>query len=527
MPLYETIKYPCVLDVPQIRRCEQYTMEHEPVSSLNLMERAGKCCTFEIANLLNVSEFKNVFVFCGTGNNGGDGLVIARHLSVMLQSLDIDIKVVLCQSEMPHYTPEMQMNLDRWKAINAQNKHTGTLVYDAKNPLQIEEKSLVIDAIFGVGLNKPASGVYASAIQTINDSETVVVAVDTPSGLFASQHTGKECAVVMADYTLSIQYLRMSFLVGENYPYYGEVHVVDINMCPPPDMLCRCELLTLETIRQMLLPVHPFSHKGTFGHGLLVAGSADMPGAAILSARAAMRGGLGKLTVHSAKEVTRLLPAVLPEAILNPDKNDRVVSEVAWHTLQPNINAIAVGPGLGKDKLTVSAIKDILDAVHRPLILDADALNMLAENKTWLAFLPENSILTPHFKEFERLAGPSDNDFDRLEKAKQFAQRYSVILILKGRYSVVTLPDGSQFVNPTGNAGMATAGSGDVLTGLLLALLAQGYNPVETALLGVFMHGLAGDLYAKEKNMRSMMASDLTNCFGEVYQYVQNCNSKV
>ena len=247
-----------------------------------------------------------------------------------------------------------------------------------------------------------------------------------------------------------------------------------------------------------------------------------MPGAAVLAATAAMRGGIGKLTVHTVRSVRDILAVSLPEAIHDIDENEQYVSHINWNKLPENITAVAFGPGLGTAKQTVSAMKDILDTVKPPLVIDADGLNMLAENKTWLAFLPPNSILTPHFAEFERLAGKPSDDFDRLERAKAFAQRYSVILVLKGHHTVVTFPDGRQFFNTTGNSGRATAGSSDVLTGLLLALLAQGYDPKHATVLGVYLHGAAGDAYAENHVASTLVASDLPRYFSEAISRMLN-----
>lgn len=504
----------CVLSVPQIRECEKYTMEHEPIASVDLMERAGRTCADFILEQLTELCPSEIFVFCGTGNNGGDGLVIARHLIEHVNENE-NVTVVVCQGETPHYSTEMNINLDRWKEVVACHENAHLQFFDENQPLEISEDAVIVDAIFGIGLNKPATGVFASAIRTINQSEAYTFAVDTPSGLFADQSTHSENEVVMAQCTLSIQFNKTAFLIPDNYPFCGEVVVMDIGMLPPPELTWNCELLTHNIASMLYRPRDPYGHKGTFGHGLLVAGSANMPGAAILAAMSALRGGIGKLTVHTAQQAADALPIVLPEAILHRDENAQHVSEIKWNTLPSSINAIAVGPGLGTHPQTIAAIKDILDSVQAPIILDADALNMLAENKTWLAYLPENSILTPHFKEFERLAGPSQNGFERIEKAKLFAQRYSIILILKGKHTLISLPDGKQFFNTTGNEGMATAGSGDTLTGLLLALLAQGYNPVETALLGVYLHGLSGDIYAEEYHSSSLIASDLPKYFGK------------
>lgn len=281
--------------------------------------------------------------------------------------------------------------------------------------------------------------------------------------------------------------------------------------------------LVAPAMRALLRPRDPYAHKGTFGHGLLVAGCDRMPGAAVLAATAAMRGGIGKLTVHTVRSVRNILAVSLPEAIHDIDDNEQYISHINWNHLPENINAVALGPGMGTAKQTVAAMKDILDTVKSPLVIDADALNMLSVNKTWLAFLPPYSILTPHFAEFERLAGKPSDDADRIARAKTFAQRYSVILVLKGHRTVISLPDGRQFVNTTGNSGMATAGSGDVLTGLLLSLLAQGYPPEHAAMLGVWLHGAAGDAYAESHDSRTLIASDLTRYFSDAFFRIMNC----
>lgn len=510
-----------ILTVEETRQCEQHTICSEPISSLDLMERAGIACADEIYPNLLIDDFSSAFVFCGTGNNGGDGLVIARHLHHQWKG---PITVVLCQTESPRHSTEMQTNLERWNAIVNTCEETRTVLFSKDIASELDANSLIIDAIFGIGLSRPATGVYAEAIQLINASDAYVYAIDTPSGLYADKHTPHDSAVVMADETLTIQYQKLPFLLPEIYPFCGHVTQLDIEMLPPTDLKWSRELLIERNVQPILKPMNPYGHKGSFGHGLLLAGCSDMPGATILAATAAMRGGIGKLTVHTAGQVANLLPIALPEAILSRDPNSDYVSEIQWNKLPSSINAIAIGPGLGNARATVNVIKDVLDSVHSPIIIDADALNMLAENKTWLAYLPENSILTPHFKEFERLAGPSSNGFERVEKARDFAKRYNIILILKGQHTVISMPDGHQFFNTTGNAGMGTAGSGDTLTGLLLALLAQGYTPAEAALLGVHLHGLAGDIYVRDNAKQSLIASDLPKHFGKAFEEIRTYN---
>lgn len=498
--------------VSEIRDCERFTMEKEQISSLELMERAGEACAEEIATALWLDEYEDVYVYVGTGNNGGDGVVLAAHL-VEDSYIQNKICVVLCAAENVRYSEEMQYQLKRWQDVVNQHDNARLISYSTDSQPEPKKGDIIVDALFGIGLSRPVTGFYAEVIRHINASDAYTIAIDTPSGLFADQHTPDGSAVVIADKTLSIQFMKKAFLLPENYPFVGDVEVVDIGMEAPDNQDSDCHLLLGSDLRHVLRPRNPYAHKGTFGHGLLVAGCDRMPGAAVLAATAAMRGGIGKLTVHTVRSVRDILAVSLPEAIHDIDDNEQYVSHINWNKLPENITAVALGPGLGTTKQTVSAMKDILDTVKCPLVIDADGLNMLAENKTWLAFLPPYSILTPHFAEFERLAGKPSDDFDRLERAKVFAQRYSVILVLKGHHTVVTFPDGRQFFNTTGNPGMATAGSGDVLTGLLLALLAQGYPPKHAAVLGVYLHGAAGDAYAEDHAASTLIASDLPKYF--------------
>lgn len=514
-----------LLTVPQIRESERHTMESQHITSIELMERAGTAATKAILQWMEDIPCNHVFVFCGTGNNGGDGLVVACQLATDASARIDTVTVVLCQGPDPRCTPEFKANHARWERLQGTGR-TRTVMFDEEKPLEIPTDALIIDALFGIGLNKPAAGIQAAAIRAINASDALVVAIDTPSGLFADQHTPHTCDIVMADLTLSMQFQKVAFLLPETAPFCGDVQVLDIGMEAPPDLETNPSLFSYDLARQMLKPRSPYAHKGTFGHGLLIAGSASMPGAAILSATAAMRGGIGKLTLHTAADAAQYVPAVLPEAILHIDTDPQQVSCIDWGTLPHNINAIAIGPGLGTNRPTVNLVKEVLDSITMPIIIDADALNVLANDKTWLAFLPQWSILTPHVAEFERLAGPADNDFHRMEQARAFAQRYNIVLVLKGHHTLISLPDGMQFFNTTGNDGMATAGSGDVLTGLLLALLAQGYNPISAALLGVHLHGLAGDLYVQENATHSLIASDLPQYFGKAFRFLQSEQKK-
>jgi NAD(P)H-hydrate epimerase len=498
--------------VSEIRDCERFTMQKHGISSLQLMEQAGCACADRLYYETILFETEDVYVYVGTGNNGGDGVVIAVKL-LEKYHVSNNVTMVVCAPENARFSEEMQYQLKRWEELVSQYDNAKTIYFSADNQPKPTKDDLIVDALFGIGLNKPVTGFFAEVIRHINASDAYTVSIDTPSGLFADQHTPDNSVVVVADKTLSIQFMKTAFLLPENGGFAGDVEVVDIEMEAPEGLDSSRTLLIESAMRALLRPLPAYAHKGTFGHGLLVAGCDRMPGAAVLAATAAMRGGIGKLTVHTVKSVKDILAVSLPEAIHDIDENEQVVSRIDWNRLPENITAVAFGPGLGTSKQTVAAMKDILDTVKLPLVIDADGLNMLAENKTWLAFLPPYSILTPHFAEFERLAGKPSDDFDRLERARQFAQRYSVILVLKGHHTVVTFPDGRQFFNTTGNAGMATAGSGDVLTGLILSLLAQCYAPEHSALLGVYLHGAAGDAYAEHHDPRTLIASDLPNYF--------------
>ena len=498
--------------ISEIRECERFTMQKHGISSLQLMEQAGCACADRLYYETILFETEDVYVYVGTGNNGGDGVVIAVKLFEEYH-ISNNVTMVVCAPENARFSEEMQYQLKRWEELVSQYDNAKTIYFSADNQPKPTKDDLIVDALFGIGLNKPVTGFFAEVIRHINASDAYTVSIDTPSGLFADQHTPDNSVVVVADKTLSIQFMKTAFLLPENGGFAGDVEVVDIEMEAPEGLDSSRTLLIESAMRALLRPLPAYAHKGTFGHGLLVAGCDRMPGAAVLAATAAMRGGIGKLTVHTVKSVKDILAVSLPEAIHDIDENEQVVSRIDWNRLPENITAVAFGPGLGTSKQTVAAMKDILDTVKLPLVIDADGLNMLAENKTWLAFLPPYSILTPHFAEFERLAGKPSDDFDRLERAKTFAQRYSVILVLKGHHTVVTFPDGRQFFNTTGNAGMATAGSGDVLTGLILSLLAQGYSPEHSAVLGVYFHGASGDAYAEHHDPRTLIASDLPNYF--------------
>ena len=486
-------------DIKAARAADAYTIENEPISSVDLMERAATQLYFWLMRNLKSKEV-SIKIFCGMGNNGGDGLVLAR----LLATNDIFAQVYIVHMS-ESFSHDCEVNYERLKAIPEVPMYG---IFSKDDFPNISDDDIIIDAMFGSGLSRPLEGLAAEMVNHINDNQAIRIAIDIASGLNGDS-IGGGGPIVHADYTVSMQFPKMAFLYPENEPYVGIWEVLDIKI--HPDYIENVETnnfyTTLDVIKPLLHKRGKHSHKGTYGHALLIAGSTGKTGAALLASEACMRSGVGLLTTHLPKQAMLPLQIYLPEAMISPDKSDDNFSQVP--DLQP-YNAIGVGPGLGKAEETVNALKKLIQEVKVPMVLDADALNIISENKTWLSFLPERTVITPHPKEFERLFGKTENSQQRLELQREMSQKYKVIIVLKGANTAITFPNGSCFFNSTGNPGMATAGSGDVLTGIVLSLLAQRYTPEEAAIIGVFMHGRAGDKATSQLGMESMIASDIT-----------------
>jgi NAD(P)H-hydrate epimerase len=496
-----------ILSIDKIRQADAFTLINEPITSAELMERAATACLNWL--MLRYSVSVQVKIICGMGNNGGDGLALSRMLSIKGYTVQVFVLILGNQE-----SPDFSVNLHRLLS-NPDVKITWLAPGDKLPDFDVSD--LIIDAIFGSGLSRPVDGFGAEIINQINISPSRIVSIDIPSGLFADESSiHNPTGIIQADFTLSFELPKLALMFPENALFTGEWHILPIGL--HPDFLNEVEtsnsFTTKQDITSLFRPRFAFAHKGNFGHALLIAGSDGKMGAAILSARSCLRSGAGLLTAHIPQNGLFVMPVAVPECMTNPDPSADIFTKC------PDIssfNAIGVGPGIGTDELTHKALKLLIQEARMPIVIDADALNILAENKTWLAFLPPNCILTPHPKEFERLAGRSYDDFERLELARNFAVKFTVYLILKGKYTAVCCPDGQCYFNSTGNSGMATGGSGDVLTGILLGLLARGYPPIEAAKMGVYLHGLAGDFAARDKGMESMLASDITEHLGEAF----------
>jgi NAD(P)H-hydrate epimerase len=500
-----------IFSCSQVREIDRYTIENEPVSSVDLMERAaGKLFGWISARHSRSESFT---IFTGPGNNGGDGLVLARLMHhagyrVRVFHLGFTEKV----------SPEWKVNHDR--LLEAGDLSVSIVMSKDDLPMMHEDE-IIIDAIFGSGLARPADGLAAHTISHINRSGNKVISVDIPSGLFGENNSGNNPeTIIRASSTLTFQFPKLAFMFADNHIYTGEWYILPIGLhaeaerrLPTPYMMPE-----KEDVASLIKKRGKFDHKGNYGHGLLMAGSRDKAGAAILAARAALRTGIGLITCHVPSEACTVIQASLPEAMIHPDKDPSEISEAFY---ADNFSAAGAGPGIGTSEKTSQALKSLLALTGKPPVLDADALNIFGLNKNWLKGLPHNSILTPHPKEFERIAGKTSGGYERLIRQISFSSEYKCIVVLKGAHTSVSLPDGRVFFNSTGNPGMATAGSGDVLTGIILSLLSQGYEPENAALAGVYIHGLAGDIASEKLPFESIIASDIIDNIGNAFKQLR------
>ena len=491
-----------IFTAAQIHELDKYTIEHEPIKSIDLMERSARAITRAITS--RWSPGVPVVVFAGPGNNGGDALAVAR----MLSDLNYQVQTFL-------FNISGKLSADcaenKQRLMTKRGHPLLTEVTQEFDPPQLEEGMLVIDGLFGSGLNKPLAGGFASLVKYINSSKAQVVSIDMPSGLMTDDNGYNVRAnIIHATLTLTLQQQKLSFFFPEHQQFIGQLEVLDIGLSQEGIAKTEAHYTMVERgdVSGLLRPRDPFAHKGTMGHGLLVAGSYGMAGAAVLAARACMRAGAGKLTIHTPRRNMAILQTAIPEAVLHTDREETIFSEAV---ATDGFQAMAIGPGLGTTEQTAIAMITQLRRAQCPVVADADALNILAAKHAWLQQLPKGVILTPHPKEMERLEGQCTDSYERLMKARQLAERLQGYVVLKGHHTAICMPDGHIAFNTTGNAGMATAGSGDVLTGILLGLLTRGYNQQEACLLGVYLHGLAGDLAARDLGQESLMASDIIN----------------
>lgn len=490
-----------ILTNVQIKELDKYTIEEQQITSIELMERAATVLSEAIGQMFQ--EPRNFRIFAGPGNNGGDALAVAR----MLAEKGHQIEAFLFNTK-GKLSPDCEANAER--LIECENV-SFVEVTSHFCPPQLRKSDVVIDGLFGSGVNKPLEGGFAAVVRYINASPATVISIDMPSGLMCEDNTYNVSEhIVRADMTLTLQMPKLAFLLPENAPYVGEWYCLDIALSSSgiSQAVSDYSITTCKDITQLIKPREEFAHKGNYGHALLIAGSEGMAGASVLAARACLRSGVGLLTVHAPSCNRQVLQTAVPEAMVHVDAHESCFSAAVEAF---RYQAVAIGPGIGTSKESADALLQQLRQVSAPMILDADALNILANHKILLPLLPPGTILTPHPGELDRLVGRSSNGYERLMRAREFAASYRVCIVLKGAWTVVVTPDGRCRFNPTGNPGMATAGSGDVLTGVLLALLARGYEPVDAAVSAVYLHGAAGDYAAEKMGENGLIASDIVD----------------
>lgn len=494
-----------ILSSGQIRDWDLFTMQQEPILSINLMERAAFRC-FE---WLQQRDYTSAIfhIYCAKGNNGGDGLALARILS----KHNIQVYVSILETGQKG-TDDFQTNLARLHEIA-----TPVSYIQSKDHLHpISHGHIIVDALFGTGINRPLEGLAAIIVQYINESGNEIISIDMPSGLSADI-SSKNFITVKASHTLSFQCHKLAFMMAENASAIGDVHILPIGLHPRylHQIKPVAEITEPSFIKSIYQPRKQFAHKGNFGHALIVAGSYGKMGAAVLTTKACLKAGSGLVTAYVPRCGYSIIQGSVPEAMVLTDVQDDYLSESpsSYH----NYKTIGIGPGMGTHAETPPALENILLNFHKPVVIDADALNNIAANNNLLDHLAAFSILTPHPKEFDRLFGKTENDFERLQLAIEKAREWNLIIVLKGHHTVIVMPGGRFYFNNTGNAGMATGGSGDVLTGIITALLAQSYTPEEAALLGVYLHGLAGDIAAEKLSEEALIASDIIDNIGNAF----------
>jgi len=501
-----------ILNSEQVKKLDSYTIKNEPILSINLMERAASVCTEWIK-----SRFENhvpVSVFVGPGNNGGDGLAIAR----MLADLGYNIRVYLCGNKL---SSDSLINYER---LLIQKLTYIKFIISAEDFPRLKSNELVIDALFGSGLIRPLHGLFLDIVQFINRSDSTVVSIDIPSGLFSEDNAdlsgcldGAYHEAIRADFTLSLELPFLSFMFPDSQIHTGDIQILPIglNQTYLNEIETAFNFVDFDFVKDIPKVRRKYNHKGDFGHALIVAGSFGKMGASVLAGKACLRAGVGLLTIQVPEYGYQVIQTALPEAMAYVAENkDFPLNNPAMDKFA----AIGIGPGIGTHSTSVEMLDKFLIESKKPLVLDADALNILAANREMLKNLPKDSILTPHPGEFKRLMGQPEDYFDRLQLQIEFAVQYHVYVVLKGANTSIVTPEGKCFFNSTGNPGMATAGSGDVLTGIITSLLAQGYTSLNASILGVYLHGLAGDIAAKKYGQQALIAGDIIECLGEAYK---------
>jgi len=486
-----------ILTGKQIKDADWYTIENEPIESVQLMERASQAIAGWIYD--NVDRSEPLLFVIGKGNNGGDGLAVARMLYEA--GYRCGVYMVFDRNTL---STECLINYERLPVdIPAINN-----IEDV-----IGRRYTIIDALLGTGVKGEVLEPISSLIDTINHMPNKVISIDIPSGMHSETGNDEDQMIVKADITLTLEYPKLAMMLPEAGDYCGDLVILPIRLDPEfmEEVQTPYHYITDKEISDIRLTRSKFAHKGTYGHALLICGSRGMSGAAVLATGGALRSGCGLVTLHVPADERLSVQTNYPSALLSLESNS-CFSELPADLLR--YQAIGIGCGLGRAEATVNAFEELLKSVDQPIVIDADALNILSDNNDFLQYIPENSILTPHPGELRRLVGDWENDEQKMELASAFAEMIQSIVIVKGAHTMISMPDGRIYFNSTGNSGMAKGGSGDVLTGYITGLLARGYSPENAAILGVYNHGSAGDLAAENIGVEAMNSKDIIDYIG-------------
>lgn len=495
-----------IFTIKQLAEADKITIKKQDISSTELMERAATLVFNDIHSKLNGAQLP-IKIFCGIGNNGGDGLVIGRLL--LEHGYKVTVYVVNYSN---NRSEDFLVNYERIKEVS--NDWPITIKGEKDFP-NLTEKDFIIDGIFGIGLNRPLEDWVGNLIEHINNSKAFILAVDMPSGMFETKIPTKDLPAIKANVTLTFQAPKLIFFLPQAAEYVGDMQVIDIGL--DREYLAQApvniQLINKPEARLLYRPRTNFAHKGDFGHALIVGGSYGKIGSISLTAKTTLKTGAGLVTIFSPKCGYQILQTVLPEAMVVTDRNENELKHIEFD-LEPDVVCFGMGAGTSND--TISAFKGLLKKVQKPMVIDADGVNILSKENDLLSKLPKNSVLTPHPGELERLVGKWKDDFDKLDKTKAFSKKHGVIIVIKGAHTI-TVYKNDLYINNTGNPGMATAGSGDVLSGVITSLISQQYEPLIAAVLGVYLHGKTGDIMAEELSYQGLIAGDIATNMGKAF----------
>ena len=494
-----------IYSAAQIYEAINRTIEKNQITSNDLMEFAATQLFNWFHTRMQGAQVP-IHIYCGIGNNGGCGLALGRQL--LHHGYNVHVYVVNFSDKR---TKDFLINYDRIKEFKVWPK----LLSSCEELPEMQKEDIIVDAIFGIGLNRETADWVKELIKYINASKAYTVSLDVPSGLYPDHGPEDREAVIRSNYTLTSQAPKLSFFLPETGVYIQQWEVIDVGLDQEYLQTTDTEVQLIDKLEvlPLYIPREKYAHKGTYGHSLIVGGSYGKIGAVTLASSACLRVGTGLISAYVPECGYTVLQSSLPEAMVICDENEKNITDITYD-IEPK--AIGIGVGMGTDKVTVKALETFLKKNTNRLVIDADALNILSANTKLLKSVPKGSILTPHPKELERLVGEWTDDFDKLTKAKAFAKKHNIILLIKGAHTII-IYDNFVYINNTGNPGMATAGSGDVLTGMLTGLISQNYDPISAAIFGVYLHGKAGDIALSGLGYQALIASDIIDYIGDAY----------